>query len=146
MDQRLQLVTLGVTDLARSRNFYSAGLGWSPTLDLDEIVFYQVGPGLLLSIFPLAELAADVGHPATAGSSFSLAQVVDSPADVRAALDRARKAGARVLKEPQHASFGGYHAYFADPDGHRWEVAHNPGWTVSDDGTVTLVPIEQEGA
>jgi catechol 2,3-dioxygenase-like lactoylglutathione lyase family enzyme len=141
MQQRMDLVTLGVADLARSRAFYSDGLGWMPTFELDEIVFYQVGFGTLLAVFPLAELGADAGHAATPGTPFSLAQVVDDTGAVDAAVARARTAGATVLKEPQWASFGGYHAYFADPDGHRWEVAYNPGWTVADDGTVTLVPI-----
>jgi catechol 2,3-dioxygenase-like lactoylglutathione lyase family enzyme len=134
-------MTLGVADLEASRAFYSGGLGWTPVLDLAEIVFYQVGHGLLLALFPLAELGADAGQPATPGTPMSLAQIVASPDAVAEAVDRARAAGAAVLKEPQWASFGGYHAYLADPDGHRWEIAYNPGWSVSDDGTVTIRPI-----
>lgn len=136
MDQHLSLVTLGVGDLTASRRFYSEGLGWTPVLDLDEIVFYQVGHGLLLGLFPLAELGADAGEEATAGTSFSLACNLRSEAAVDAAVERARAAGAQVLKEAQHASFGGYHAYVADPDGHRWEIAYNPGLIVEADGTV----------
>lgn len=139
MRQQLSLVTLGVADLALGRRFYSQGLGWSPLLDLDEIVFYQVGSGLALALFPLADLGTDVGQPATAGTPFSLAQNLGSPEQVDAAMHRARAAGATVLKPPQRAAFGGYHGYFADPDGHRWEVCHNPGWSVDDDGRVTLV-------
>ncbi len=136
MDQHLSLVTLGVDDLHASRAFYSDGLGWTPVLDLDEIVFYQVGAGLILGLFPLSELGLDAGIEAVRGTSFSLASNLDSEAAVDAAVDRARRAGATVLKEPQHASFGGYHAYVADPDGHRWEIAHNPGLVVDADGTV----------
>ena len=140
MEQQLLLVTLGVTDLAVSRRFYSDGLGWVPTLDVeDEVVFYQVGHGLLLGLFPLDELARDAGHPATMGTPFSLAQNFPSTDDVDRVFARARAAGATVLKEPQHAAFGGYHAYVADPDGHRWEIAWNPGLVVRDDGRVEFV-------
>lgn len=146
MNQQLNLVTLGVGDLKVSRQFYSHGLGWTPLLDLEEIVFYQIGKGLALALFPLADLGADTGHPSTAGTPFTLAQNLGSPAEVDAAVQRARAAGATVLKEPQRAAFGGYHGYFADPDGHRWEVCHNPGWSVADDGTVTLTAVEAADA
>lgn len=146
MDQQLNLVTLGVGDLRTSRRFYSEGLGWTPLLDLDEIVFYQVGKGLALALFPLADLGADAGRPATAGTPFTLAQNLGSPAEVDEAVQRAREAGATILKEPQRAAFGGYHAYFADPDGHRWEVCHNPGWSVAPDGTITLTAVEPPDA
>ncbi|WP_330236053.1 VOC family protein [Streptomyces sp. NBC_00566] len=144
MNQQVSMVTLGVGDLAESRRFYSEGLGWTPLLDLDEIVFYQVGKGLTLALFPLSDLAADTGTPATPGTPFTLAHNVGSPAEVDAAVTRAREAGASVLKEPQRAAFGGYHAYFADPDGHRWEVCHNPGWSVAEDGTVKLTAVDPE--
>ncbi|MGW4286037.1 VOC family protein [Streptomyces sp. NPDC004673] len=142
MNQQVSMVTLGVGDLAVSRRFYSEGLGWTPLLDLDEVVFYQVGKGLALALFPLSDLAADTGAPATPGTPFTLAQNLGSPAEVDTAVDRAREAGAKILKEPQRAAFGGYHAYFADPDGHRWEVCHNPGWSVSADGTVRLTAVD----
>ncbi len=146
MNQQVNLVTLGVEDLNVSRRFYTHGLGWTPLLDLDEIVFYQIGKGLALALFPLADLGTDTGHPATAGTPFTLAQNLGSPAEVDVAVQRARAAGATVLKEPQRAAFGGYHGYFADPDGHRWEVCHNPGWSVADDGTVTLTAVEAADA
>lgn len=142
MDQRLSLVTLGVDGLAASRRFYSEGLGWPPLLDLDEVVFYQLGPGVALALFRLTDLSADIGHPVTAGSAFTLARNVDSPTEVDALMAQARAAGASVLKEAQPAAFGGYHGYFADPDGHRWEVCHNPGWSVADDGSVTVAAVE----
>ena len=139
MDQHLSLVTLGVADLAVSRRFYTDGLGWRPTLEVDdEITFYQVGHGLLIGLFPLDELGVDAGEPATPGTPFSLACNVDSEAAVDAGVERFRAAGGRVIKPPQQAAFGGYHAYVADPDGHRWEIAYNPGLVVSDDGTVVF--------
>ncbi|WP_448316890.1 VOC family protein [Streptomyces sp. CO7] len=144
--QQLSLVTLGVGDLAVSRRFYSEGLGWSPLLDLDEVVFYQAGAGLALALFPLADLAADVGSPATTGTPFTLARNVESPAEVDVAMERAGAAGAEVLKPAQRAAFGGYHGYFADPDGHRWEICHNPGWSVAEDGTVSVTAVDPDAA
>lgn len=151
MNQQLNLVTLGVADLTTSRRFYSRGLGWTPLLDLDEVVFYQVGKGLVVALFPVSEMAADVGHPVTAGTAFTLAQNLASATAVDQMMGLAQAAGATILKEPQRWAFGGYQGYqgyFADPDGHRWEVSHNPGWSVADDGTVTLAaapPPRPEG-
>jgi hypothetical protein len=144
MDQAVSIITLGVADLAASRAFYSEGLGWTPLLDIPEIVFYQVAPGVAVGLFPLDELGEDAGHEATAGSSFTVAQNLASDDEVRAAVERFRRAGGTVLKEPQLAAVGFLHAYVADPDGHRWEIAHNPGWSVADDGTVRLGPIHPE--
>ncbi|MDQ1717983.1 MAG: uncharacterized protein QOE71_3866 [Pseudonocardiales bacterium] len=141
MRQNVQFVTVAVKDLEVSRRFYSDGLGWRPVLDLDEVVFYQVGHGLLLSLFSLLDFAADVGAPISIDSGFSLGQVVETKAEVDDAIERARAAGAKILKEPQGAAFGGYHSYFADPDGHRWEVAWNPGFSVDEDGTVSISEI-----
>jgi catechol 2,3-dioxygenase-like lactoylglutathione lyase family enzyme len=138
----VHFITLGVSDLVVSRRFYAEGLGWQPTMDLPGVItFFQVAPGVLLGIWPLDELAADSGGPMAHVASFALAQNVDSEAEVDTVFARAVAAGATALKEPQHASFGGYHAYVADPDGHRWEIAHNPGWSVDDDGTVRLGPV-----
>jgi catechol 2,3-dioxygenase-like lactoylglutathione lyase family enzyme len=137
--QQVQVITVGVTDLAVSRAFYSEGLGWKPVLDLDEIAFYQVGYGLLLALFPILDFAADIGHAiAPNDGGFSLGHIVDTPDEVDAAIERARAAGAQILKDPQDAAYGGYHGYFADPDGHRWEIAWNPGFAVASDGSVTL--------
>jgi catechol 2,3-dioxygenase-like lactoylglutathione lyase family enzyme len=144
--QQLSMVTLGVRELDTSRRFYTEGLGWEPLLDLDEVVFYQVGPGVALALFPLEDLSADVGHPAAPGTSFTLARNVDSPAEVDEAMARAGAAGAEILKPARRAAFGGYHGYFADPDGHRWEVCHNPGWSVAEDGTVSLTTVEPAGS
>ena|SRR5438552_19066998 len=137
--QQVQVITVGVTELEVSRAFYSEGLGWKPVLDLEEIVFYQVGHGLLFALFPILDFAADIGHAiAPNDGGFSLGHIVDTPEAVDAAIERARAAGAQILKDPQDAAYGGYHGYFADPDGHRWEIAWNPGFAVTSDGSVTL--------
>jgi uncharacterized protein len=137
MKQSIRVVTVGVADLKRSRTFYSDGLGWTPLMDLEEIVFYQAGFGLLFAIWPLQDLSQDVGTQITPGSAFSLGHNVDSRDDVDEVIERARSAGATILKEPQDAPlFGGYQGYFCDPDGHLWDVVYNPGLSVADDGTV----------
>jgi uncharacterized glyoxalase superfamily protein PhnB len=107
----------------------------------DEVVFIQVGPGLLLALWTADKLDADIGdgsRSATGSPPVSFAHNVASDADVVAVIDRARAAGATVLKEPAMSFFGGFQGYFADPSGFRWEVAHNPGWSVAADGTVTI--------
>jgi catechol 2,3-dioxygenase-like lactoylglutathione lyase family enzyme len=136
MEQALHVITLGVADLERSRDFYVRGLGWTPTLDLAGVVFLQVNHGLLMAIFPLADLGADAGHPASPGTPFSLGQNVSSEQAVTAVIESARAAGATVLKEPQRADWGGFHGYFADPDGHRWDIVFNPSVSIGADGTV----------
>jgi catechol 2,3-dioxygenase-like lactoylglutathione lyase family enzyme len=148
MEQRIDIVTLGVHDLSASRQFYVEGLGWEIALEVPgDIVFVQVNHGLLLAFYPADDLAADVAPgstppPVTAPPPMSLSQVVGSEDEVIAVCDRARDAGATVLKEPQAADFGGFHCYFADPSGFHWEIATNPGWRVSSDGRVTIGPIE----
>lgn len=145
MQQRLDLVTLGVPDLDSARRFYVDGLGWQPTLEVPgEVVFLQVGYGLLLALFGADDLAADVGAGAVASGPppLSLSQVVAGEDEVVDALARAEAAGGTVVKPAQRAAFGGFHGYFADPAGFRWEIATNPGWAVDDTGRVTIVPIE----
>jgi hypothetical protein len=144
MDPRVQLITLGVRDVAAARRFYVDGLGWPSTFDVpDEITFIQVGHGRLLGLFDIESFAADVGQPvgAAATAPITLAQVVETEDEVRAALAAAQAAGGRVVKAAQHAAFGGYHGYFADLDGFLWEVATNSGWVEAPDGTVALGPI-----
>lgn len=139
MRQHVTLITLGVADLARSRAFYVAGLGWEPTFEVPgEIAFLQVGHGLLLGLWDLEKLGGDAGAPATTGTPFALASNVGSDDEVDEAFARAVAAGATPLVAPRPHPFvpGMYHAYVADPDGHRWELAHNPGITVDGDGTV----------
>jgi catechol 2,3-dioxygenase-like lactoylglutathione lyase family enzyme len=143
MDPVVHLITLGVDDLDEARAFYVDGLGWPATFEAPgAIVFIQVGHGLLLGLFGADDLAADIGVPHQRGPSpFTLAQVVETEDEVRATLEAAQTAGGTILKAAQHADFGGYHGYFADPSGFRWEVATNPGWSVAPDGTVSIGPI-----
>lgn len=139
MEQRLSLVTLGVADLGRAARFYEEGLGWRRGTNNDGVVFFQT-PGTIVALWPRAELAADVGVPAE-GSGFggvALAFNARSREEVDAVLAEAKAAGARIVKRAAEAFWGGYSGYFADPDGHLWEVAFNPFWTITDDGRVVL--------
>ncbi len=138
----LSLVTLGVRDLAASRRFYTEGLGAAVVLDLPEVVFVQAAHGVLLSLFGVDDLQADAGSDEPAGDP-ARAPVVfahnvpDEPA-VDAAVERAVAAGGRVLQRARRASWGGWYAHVSDPDGFRWEIAHNPGLRVAADGSVTI--------
>jgi hypothetical protein len=143
MNPTVHLITLGVPDLAEARAFYVDGLGWQPAFDVPgAITFIQVGHGLLLGLFGDEDLATDVGQPHGSGAApMTLAQVVETEEEVRATLEAAQNAGATILKPAQHADFGGYHGYFADPSGFRWEIATNPGFSIAADGTVSIGPI-----
>ncbi len=144
MDQRLSVVTLGVADLKRARDFYEKGLGWSRTNDSDDVVFYQLN-GMVLALFPRTELAKDARLSAegTGFGGISLALCARSREDVDAFMAEARRAGARILKPAEDVFWGGYSGYFADPDGHPWEIAWNPFWTLTAEGNVR---IKAEGA
>lgn len=138
MDQRISLITLGVADLARSRTFYEEGLGWQPADAPDGVVFYQL-PGMAFALFGRDDLAEDARTPIDGTfSGITLACNQRSEADVDRVLAEAESAGARILKPAERVFWGGYSGYFADPDGHVWEVAFNPGWPLADDGTLTL--------
>ena len=142
--QRVTLITLGVADLNRSRAFYAA-LGWTATEEQEGISFYQVN-GLVLGLFGLGPLAEDQGRPdATLGTgAMTLAQNFSTIREVDAAFAAALNAGATALKKPQEVFWGGYSGYYADPDGHVWEVAMNPFWPLNDDGSLTL-PAKSAG-
>jgi len=137
----ISLVTLGVSDLARSIAFYEA-LGFARRLRAAPGVgFFQAG-ACTLAVWPADELAQDANvagnAPAPAFRGVALAWNCRSEADVDVAVARAWTAGGTVPKPPQKTSWGGYAGYFADPDGHLWEVAHNPGFALADDGRVTV--------
>ena len=137
----MHFITFATPDLDAARRFYVGGLGWQPLLDVPgEIIFFQVGPGLVLGLFDLRKFDEDLqGQTTTTGvSGVTVSHNVDGPAAVDEVMAAATAAGATVLKAPQYASFGGYHAHFQDPNGMIWEVAHNPGWSVDDGGTVSL--------
>jgi catechol 2,3-dioxygenase-like lactoylglutathione lyase family enzyme len=139
MEQRLSLVTLGVADLERARRFYEEGLGWRRGNDHAEVAFYQLA-GMVLALWRRDALAKDA-HLSDPGSGFggiALAYNARSREEVDAVLAEAEAAGARILKPAQDTVWGGYSGYFADPDGHLWEVAWNPAWTISADGSVRL--------
>ena len=135
--QRVTMITLSVDDLARSRAFYSA-LGWEPAQAMDEVVFYRMG-GMALGLFGRAALADDQGRPGTGlgTGAMTLAQNFPNRDAVDAAFATAIAAGATALKRAEPAFWGGYSGYFADPDGHVWEVAHNPFWPLDADGALT---------
>ena len=139
MEQRISLVTLGVADLGRALAFYEA-LGWSSSPSpSDDIVFFQVG-GLVFALWGREELAADSGVEDKGGwGGVTLAHNVRSPAEVDGVLARAAAAGATIARPGAETFWGGYSGVFVDPDGHPWEIAHNPFWPIADDGTVRLL-------
>jgi catechol 2,3-dioxygenase-like lactoylglutathione lyase family enzyme len=137
MEQRVSMVTLGVADVERSRNFYEA-LGWRGQT-VERTVFFQTG-GIAVVLWGRDLLAEDAGV-ADGGPGFggmALAHNVRSPAEVDSVVAAAEAAGATVTRPPASTFYGGYAAYFADPDGHMWEVAHNPGFTLDDAGALVL--------
>ena len=139
MDQRLSIVTFGVSDLARSRKFYEA-LGWrAANVKSDAIVFFQLG-GIALALFGRADLAKDAGiaDSAPGFSGISLAHNVRDKAEADAVIAHAVKSGGRLVKPAHDTFWGGYSGYFADPDGHLWEVAWNPFFPLDAKGAISL--------
>ena len=138
MEQRVSLITLGVSDLGRSRAFYEA-LGWTAAPSpADDVVFFQTG-GMVVGLWSRAELAKDSGVDDSGGwGGVTLAHNVRSPAEVDLAIQQARTAGGTIARDPAATFWGGYSGVFIDPDGHPWEVAHNPGWNIREDGAIAL--------
>jgi hypothetical protein len=138
MQQRVTVITLGVGDLDRARRFYEA-LGWaSGAAPADDVVFFQAGEQVL-ALWDRAKLAEDSCVQDAGGwGGVTLALNVGSPAEVDAVTEEARAAGATIGREPAETFWGGYSSVFIDPDGHPWEVAHNPHWTLTEDGGVSL--------
>jgi len=138
MEQRVSLITLGVSDLERARNFYEA-LGWETgAAPADDVVFFQAG-GMIVALWGREQLAEDsVVEDGGGWGGITLAYNVRSPDEADAVIEEARRAGARIVREPAETFWGGYSAVFVDPDGHPWEVAHNPHWTLAEDGSVRL--------
>jgi catechol 2,3-dioxygenase-like lactoylglutathione lyase family enzyme len=128
-----------VSDLPRAVEFYSA-LGWKPANDwqAQDVAFFQ-GPGAVVALWSREELAADstVDDPGGWGG-VTLAYNTRAREEVDAVIEEARRAGAVIGREPAETSWGGYSAIFVDPDGHPWEVAHNPHWRITDDGQTRL--------
>ena len=138
MEQRVSVITLGVGDIAKAVAFYRA-LGWEPVPDEhDDVFFFQAG-GLVFGLWGRDELATDSAVTDIGGwGGVTLAHNVRSPEDVDVVIEQARAAGARIGREPATTFWGGYSGVFVDLDGHPWEVAHNPGWTLDADGAVRL--------
>jgi predicted lactoylglutathione lyase len=138
MDQRVSLITLGVADLARARSFYEA-LGWKTGAQpADDVVFFQTGC-MIVALWGRGQLEQDSGVEDAGGwGGVTLAYNARSPEEVDAVIDEARAAGARIAREGAATFWGGYSGVFVDPDGHPWEVAHNPHWTLGDDGSIHL--------
>lgn len=138
MEQRVSLVTLGIADLGRARAFYE-GLGWETrAAPDDDVVFFRAG-GMVVALWDRARLAEDSGVEDAGGwGGVTLAHNVRSPGEVDAVIEEARAAGGAIAREGAETFWGGYSGVFLDPDGHPWEVAHNPGWALRDDGSVEL--------
>jgi hypothetical protein len=138
VEQRVSLVTLGVSDYARACAFYEA-LGWSPALDIEETAFFQAN-GVILVLWARDKLAADMGIQDTGErwGGIALAYNVASPDEVHEIIELARRNGAEITREPSETFYGGYAGAFRDLDGHAWEVAHNPGFGLDDAGNVVL--------
>ncbi|MDQ3784068.1 MAG: VOC family protein [Actinomycetota bacterium] len=141
MEQRLSLITLGVNDVSRAQAFYEA-LGWHVDGGVDDesdhVVFFQAA-GVIVALWDRTKLERDSGVEDSHGwGGVTLAYNVRSPAEVDAVLTEAREAGATIARSGAETFWGGYSGVFIDPDGHPWEVAHNPGWTVHEDGRTTL--------
>lgn len=137
MEPRISLVTLGVGDIDRARRFYDA-LGWAGDSPDGEVVFYQAG-GMVLALWSRDLLAHDSTVTDTGGwGGVTLAHNVRSPQEVDAVLAQAAAAGGTIGRPGAPTSWGGYSGIFLDPDGHPWEVAHNPHWTLTEDGSVRL--------
>jgi len=137
MEQRVSVITLGVKDLARARRFYADGLGWKAEFENEEIIFFQTG-GMVFALFLRDQLAEDFqADPATFGrAAAALGYNVRDKSEVDPLMQRAAAAGAKILKPARDASWGGYSGYFADPDGFAWEVAWNPHWRLTADGSI----------
>lgn len=138
MEQRVSLITLGVADLQRARVFYE-WMGWRGQ-QVQETVFFQAG-GMVLALWGRSDLDRDIGASDLQRAGYggvALAQNVRSAAEVDEILASAATAGAVVTRSPASTFYGGYAGYFTDPDGHVWEIAYNPGFTLAPDGTVTV--------
>jgi uncharacterized protein len=140
MKQRVNLITLGVTDLARARGFYEA-LGWKTNAGPEDgVAFFQAGE-MVVALWDRAKLAEDSCVEDSPGwGGVTLAVNFTTPGEVDLITEEARAAGATIGREPAETFWGGYSAVFIDPDGHPWEVAHNPHWEVAQDGGVRLGP------
>lgn len=142
MKQSISLVTLGASDYERAKSFY-VGLGWSPALEIEETAFFQAN-GVVLVLWAREKLAVDSGimDEGANWSGVTLAHNVASREEVDDIVEQARASGGSVTREPSETFYGGYAGVFRDPDGHAWEIAHNPGFGLADDGSIILSPTK----
>lgn len=148
MQQQVSVITLGISDLERSRKFYGGGFGWKPVFENDEIAFYQMN-GFVLGTWLQQRLSADMNAPDTKATdidvsrlhqpgAFALAHNVVSQEEVNRVIRKLAEAGGRILREADAPPHGGFRGYVADPDGHAWEIAFNPAWKIDERGLVTF--------
>jgi catechol 2,3-dioxygenase-like lactoylglutathione lyase family enzyme len=135
MQQQMSVVTLGISDLSRSRRFYAEGFGWKPVLENPEIIFYQMN-GFVLGTWLVSALESDMRRPLARPGAFALAHNVTSRDAVQATLDHLAKFGGTILRAADAPPHGGMRGYIADPDDHAWEIAWNPAWPISPEGYV----------
>ena len=136
MQQQMSAVTLGVADLARSKRFYVDGFRWRPAFENDDIVFYQMN-GFVLGTWLDARLAEDLRRPVERSAGFALAHNVESREAVGELIRNLAGFGGAVIREGDAPEHGGFRGHVADPDGHAWEIAWNPGWPIDAAGNVT---------
>lgn len=138
MQQQISVITLGIADLARSQRFYVDGFGWTPVFQNEEITFYQMN-GLVLGTWLHEKLAEDMQRDGNAlHGRFALAHNVPSQSDVQPLIDRLVAHGGRETRRGDAPPHGGFRGYVEDPDGHSWEIAHNPAWAIDAAGRVTF--------
>ena len=139
MNQHLHIVTLGVRDFEKSKNFYAETLGWKISRPQEGIAFFQAG-GVVLALFPREELAKDalVNAEGDDFAGFTLAYNAQSESEVDEIIRELKSKGVKIIKEPQKVFWGGYSSYFADPDDNRWEVAYNPFFPFDENGNLKL--------
>ena len=142
MRQSISLVTLGVSDYERAKSFYEA-LGWRVTWEAEQTSFFEAN-GVVLVLWSREKLAADMGirDESLGWGGIALAHNVGSREEVHDVIELARRHGGEITREPAETFYGGYAGVFRDPDGHVWEIAHNPGFGLRDDGSVVL-PSDQ---
>jgi catechol 2,3-dioxygenase-like lactoylglutathione lyase family enzyme len=140
MKSNLHFLTLSTKDLDAARSFYRDGLGWEPLVDVPgEIIFFQVAPGFILGFFEAMKFAEDQGRSGLVSgvSGVTLSHNVESRDAVGSTVEKLVSAGGTVIKPPQDGAFGEiYHAHVSDPNGIVWEIAHNPGWRIDENGKV----------
>ena len=138
MQQQISLITLGISDLARSRRFYVDGFGWTPVFETPEIVFFQMN-GLMLGLWPQPALEDDMQRGGLSRpGAFALAHNVATRDDVAVVIDQLVKAGGKLLRHGDAPPHGGFRGYVADPDDHAWEIAWNPDWPIDAQGHVSF--------